>query len=143
MAQAGLAQATCRPCPPALVVDSFSSSLLDQAFVCQVVFLEGSLMVVVCLGQAAPRFDNLNVGMLTRFTPDAVVTSVIGDSEEGYGMAKRLSKRLGQPVFVSCNLEGAESPEQLSAFIEKKLCDWIAGKTAAAAAASAAPIEPE
>ena len=117
--------ATCVQSSPAIRVDSFSSSLLDQAFVCQVMFLEGSLMIVVELGQGMPRFNNLNVGMLTRFAPDAVVTAVIGDSEEGHGMAKRLSMRLGQPVFVSCNLEGADSPEQLAVFIEKKLCEWI------------------
>ena len=129
-----------RTAKPQLEVASFSSALLDQAFHVQVVFLDDSLLVWVGLAATPPSLENMCMAMESRFEREALTKSVLGDSDEAQAMSQRLCMRTGRQVFVSCDLQPAEDPGQLAAFVEKKLCTWLDERGCGRGAApSAAP----
>ena len=109
------------PCAPRIKIESFSGSMLDQPFACQIMHLADCYWIWVGTG-SSPCLANLSTAVQTRFDAMPLATTVVGsDLNEGPGMAQRLSRRLGKMIFVSCDFKGVEQEHGLAAYIERQL----------------------
>jgi hypothetical protein len=109
-------------CEPSIVLDNFTETMLNQTFACQIMHLEDSYMIWLGGGTAAPCMSNFAASMSSRFDPMPLTSEILKDGTDfSAGMAQRLCKRLGKPVFCSCHMKGVDNPDMLLAFAEAKI----------------------
>jgi hypothetical protein len=96
--------------------------MLDTAFACQILHLDGCYWIWIGSG-GAPCMSNICTAIMTKYEKTPLTTTILGSGmDEGQGMAQRLSRRLGKMIFVSNDLKVAEGVEgQLTAYLERQL----------------------
>ncbi|CAH0383572.1 unnamed protein product [Bemisia tabaci] len=92
-------------CEPSFVVKKFPIQISGADFTFQVLKSEGSLLIWVG-AEGEGKLVDLSLGIPTNYDQMPAVTSVFGDFT-GHGssnLAKRLSRLLKKPVYMSCNV---------------------------------------
>uniref|UniRef100_A0A6B2LRZ0 Proteasome assembly chaperone 4 n=1 Tax=Arcella intermedia TaxID=1963864 RepID=A0A6B2LRZ0_9EUKA len=97
----------------------WKEGFMEMVVLFQVFLLKDSYYIWV--GNESVRMNNLDVALQTPYDTIPAVTSLIGNSTEGYGksISQKLVKKFGKVVFLSLNID--HKIPHLPEWCEKKL----------------------